>query len=181
MVKEGQKVTVKVLEKKNDKLKLSIKALQKTPWDLFAEENKVGDTVTGKIVRKMANGMLIEVAKDVVGMISSREYSWDPRQNLAGTVGVGAMLELQIVSFDPEARKMGLSKKHLEYNPWKDVTVKVDEEVSGVVEELQTRGALVKIQNVQAFLPIGEITTERVQQVSEVLKVEDIANGNVTI
>ena len=48
------------------------------------------------------------------------------------------------------------------------------EEVSGTVEELQTRGALVKIQGVKAFLPIGEISTERVGKVSDVLKFEEV-------
>ena len=75
---------------------------------------------------------------------------------------------------------MSLSKKHLEYNPWKDVSVKVGEEVSGQVVELQSRGALVEIQGVKAFLPIGEIQTERVQEVGQVLKLEQVVNGIVT-
>ena len=75
---------------------------------------------------------------------------------------------------------MGLSKKHLEYNPWKDVTVRAGEEVSGTVEELQSNGALVKIQGVKAFLPIGEIKSERVQDISQVLKVDQVINAIVT-
>jgi len=70
--------------------------------------------------------------------------------------------------------KMGLSKKHLSYNPWNDVTVKMGEEVSGQVVELQSRGALVKIQGVNAFLPIGEISNERVEKVSDALKFEEV-------
>ncbi len=69
---------------------------------------------------------------------------------------------------------MGLSKKHLSYNPWNDVTVKMGEEVSGIVEEIQTRGALVKVQGVKAFLPIGEISAQRVEKVSDVLKFEEV-------
>jgi small subunit ribosomal protein S1 len=71
---------------------------------------------------------------------------------------------------------MSLSKKHLEYNPWNDVSVRRNEEVSGTVEALQSNGALVKIQGVKAFLPIGEITDERVNQISDVLKVDDVIN-----
>ena len=54
------------------------------------------------------------------------------------------------------------------------------EEISGTVEELQSRGALVKIQGVKAFLPIGEITNERVDKVSDVLKFEEVIKVVVT-
>lgn len=180
VLKVGDKVEAKVISKEKGKIGLSIKALQKTPWEIFGETHKVGDEIKGKIVRKMAIGMLVEVEKDVVGMIHKKDYSWDPRQNLAGEVEVGHELTLKILSLDVKNRKMGLSKKHLEYNPWKDVTVKVGEEVSGTVEELQSNGALVKIQGVKAFLPIGEIKQDRVQEISQVLKVDDVINAVVT-
>ena len=75
---------------------------------------------------------------------------------------------------------MSLSKKHMEYNPWSDVTVRVGEAVSGPVEELQTSGALVKIQGVKAFLPIGEITDRRIGAVREALALEQVINAVVT-
>jgi small subunit ribosomal protein S1 len=171
---EGETVKVEIIRLEKNRVALSIKKLIETPWQLYSKEHKVGDKITGKIIRKMAKGMLVEVSKDVIGMISSYDYSWDPKTNLAGEVEVGDQLELQIVSLDPEARKMGLSKKHLSYNPWNDVTVKMGEEVSGIVEEIQTRGALVKVQGVKAFLPIGEISAQRVEKVSDVLKFEEV-------
>ena len=128
----------------------------------------------------MANGMLVEVKQDVIGIINKKDYSWDPRENLAGTVEVGHEMQLKILSMDLKTRKMSLSKKHLDYNPWKDVTVKMNEEVSGTVEELQSRGALVKIQGVKAFLPIGEIQSERVNDIAQVLKVNDVIKAVVT-
>lgn len=171
---EGETVKVEIIRLEKNRVALSIKKLLETPWQLYSKEHKVGDKVTGKIVRKMAKGMLVEVSRDVIGLISSKDYSWDPKTNLAGEVEVGDQLELQIVSLDPEARKMGLSKKHLSYNPWNDVTVKMGEEVSGIVEDIQTRGALVKVQGVKAFLPIGEISAQRVEKVSDVLKFEEV-------
>ncbi len=179
VLKEGDKVQVEIVKIEKNRIGLSMKSLLKTPWQLFSEENKVGDKVTGTIKRKIGSGMFIELSKDVVGMLNSKDFSWDPRENLAGEVEVGDTLELQILSLDPEARRMALSKKHLDYNPWNDVSFKVNEEVSGVVEELQSRGALVKIQGVKAFLPISEIRDERVSQMSDVLKVGDVVNGIV--
>lgn len=179
VLKEGDKVNTQIIKIEKNRIGLSMKVLLKTPWQLYSEDHKVGDKVTGTIKRKIGSGMFVELAKDVVGMLNSKDFSWDPRENLAGEVEVGDKLELQILSLDPEARRMALSKKHLDYNPWNDVSFKVDEEVSGVVEELQSRGALVKIQGVKAFLPIGEIKDERVSQMSDVLKVGDVVNGIV--
>jgi len=179
VLKEGDEVEVQIVKIEKNRIGLSMKTLLKTPWQLFSEEYKVGDKITGTIQRKIATGMFIELAKDVVGMLNSKDFSWDPHDNLAGEVEVGDTLELQILSFDPEARRMALSKKHLDYNPWNDVSFKVGEEVSGVVEELQSRGALVKIQNVKAFLPISEIQDDRVSQMSDVLKIGEVVNGVV--
>ena len=124
--------------------------------------------------------MLVEVAKGVIGVISKRDYSWDPRFNLAADTEVGNELTLKITDLNVTDKILTLSKKHLEYNPWQDVTVKENDEVMATVKELQTNGALVSIQGVNAFLPIGEISTERVNQVSDALKVEDAINVIIT-
>jgi ribosomal protein S1 len=175
----GDKVTVKVIDAKNNKRSLSMKALEKTPWEQFAATHKVGETVTGKVVKKMQFGMLVEVEKDVVGMINRYDYSWDPRFNLAGEVEVGHELTLKILNIDVKARKMTLSKKHLEYNPWEDVNVKMGETVSGEVKSFQSNGALVEVFGVEAFLPIGEVTEKRIGSVEEVLKKGDVIKAIV--
>ncbi len=179
LLKEGQDVKVKVIDVKGQKRSLSMKALEKTPWEKFAENHKVGDEVKGKVVKKMQFGILVEVEKDVAGIINKQDYSWDPRFNLAGNVSVGDEVDVKILSMDPKNRKMQLSKKHLEYNPWDDVQIKVNEKISGEVKEIQSNGALVEVQGVYAFLPIGEIKDERIEDVGEVLKTGDVINAVV--
>ena len=178
-VKEGDKLTVEVIKKEKNKIGFSLKSMEQTPWQKFAETKKVGDEVEATVVRKMATGMLLEVDREVVGIINSRDYSWNPRENLAGEVEVGHKLNVKILTMDVEKKRMSLSKKHLEYNPWNDVSVRKGEEVSGTVEELQSNGALVKVQGVKAFLPISEIQEERVNQISDALKVDDVINALV--
>jgi len=179
VLKEGQKVTVKVIDAEGDKRGLSMKALEATPWDAYAKAHKEGSKVTGKIIKKMQFGFLVEVAPDVVGMVNKFDYSWDPNYNLAGDVLEGEDIEVQILSIDPKKRRMQLSKKHLEYNPWDDVKVKIGEKVSGEVKVLQSGGALVEIQGVNAFLPIGEIKEERLERVADALKEGDVINAVV--
>ena len=179
VLEEGQEVTVKLINKDGKKLGLSIKALSKAPWVLFEENHKVGDEVEGTIVKKMANGMLVEVEREVAGMLMEKDYSWNPKENLAGNVEVGDKLTLKILSMEPKKGRMGLSKKHLEYNPWQDVTVKVGEEVSGTVTALQEKGAIVEVQGVNAFLPISEVTSDHINEIKEVLKLEQVINAVV--
>ena len=179
VLKEGQTVTVKVIQAKNNKRSLSMKALEKTPWEQFASEHKVGDQVSGKIVKKMQFGMLVEVARDVAGIINRNDYSWNPRINLAGEVNVGDVIDVKILSMDAKRGKMQLSKKHLEYNPWEDVKVRIGETVSGEVKEFQSNGALVEVQGVNAFLPIAEIQEARTEKPQDVLKIEQVINAIV--
>lgn len=92
----GDEVDAKIIKIKGKKVSLSLKALQPTPWDSFLEKYKVGDKVEGKIVRKMQYGMLIEIEKEVVGLLNRFDYSWNPRENLAGEVEVGQTIEVEI-------------------------------------------------------------------------------------
>lgn len=179
VLKEGQKVKVKVIDADGEKRGLSMKALEATPWEAYAKSHKEGSKVTGKIIKKMQFGFLVEVAPDVVGMVNKFDYSWDPNYNLAGHVNEGDEIEVQILSLDAKKRRMQLSKKHLEYNPWDDVKVKIGEKVSGVVKVLQSGGALVEIQGVNAYLPIGEIKEERLERVADGLKEGEVINAVV--
>ncbi|MCF7925647.1 MAG: S1 RNA-binding domain-containing protein [Candidatus Izimaplasma sp.] len=179
VINVGDEVEVEVISKDKGKIGLSAKKLLKTPWEAFTEKVKVGNEVEGKIVKKMANAMLLEVEKEVVGIMNQKDYSWDPKDNLAGRVEEGDTLTVKVLSIDEKKRRMSLSKKHLEYNPWADVSVKIGEEISGTVKELQTNGAIVEVQGVQAFLPIGEISNEHVDEIANHIKVEDVINALV--
>jgi small subunit ribosomal protein S1 len=179
VLKAGEEIEVEVISKEKGKIGLSAKKLLKTPWQLFAENVKIGDEVEGTIVKKMANAMLLEIEREVVGIMNEKDYSWNPKDNLAGEVQEGDKLNVKVLSIDTKKRRMSLSKKHLEYNPWSDVSAKVRDEVSGTVKELQSNGALVEVQGVNAFLPISEITDEHVSEIANVLKVEDVINAVV--
>ena len=175
----GDEVEAKIIKIKNKKVSLSLKALQKTPWDNFLENYKVGDKVEGKIVRKMQFGMLVEVEKEVVGLLNRFDYSWNPNVNLAGEVEVGDTLEVEITSINNKKKQFSVSKKHLEYNPWADLSFKKGDSVSAEVVRLEDNGAVVKIEEVEGFLPIGEVSPEHVSNIENELKPEDIITVEV--
>ena len=170
----GQEVETKIIKIKGKRISLSLKALQETPWDLFLKKYKVGDKVTAKVVRKMQYGMLMEVEREVVGLLNRFDYSWNPEENLAGTVEVGQELELKITSINKDKQQFALSKKHLEYNPWADLKFKKGDLVSAQVQRIEEKGAVVEVEGVEAFLPIGECSVEHINRVEDAIKVDEV-------
>jgi small subunit ribosomal protein S1 len=177
---EGDEVEAKIIRIKGKKVSLSLKALKPTPWDSFLEKYKVGDKVEAKVVRKMQFGMLLEVEKEVTGLLNRFDYSWNPNENLAGEVEVGDVLEVEITSINKRKQQFTLSKKHLEYNPWADLNFKKGDVVSAEVVRLEDNGAVVKIEDVEGYLPISQISSEHVSNIENELKVEDIISVEVT-
>ena len=175
----GQEIEVKIIKIKGKRISLSIRALQETPWELFLKKHKVGDKVTGTIVRKMQYGMLIEVEKEVVGLLNRFDYSWNPEENLAGTVEVGDSLEVKITSIDKQKKQFALSKKHLEYNPWADLKFKRGEKVSAEVKRIEEKGAILEVEGVEAYMPIGEVSVEHVNRIEDVFKLGDIVTAEI--
>ena len=174
----GDKVQVKVIKKTDSKIQLSIKALDKTPWEKFLENHKVSDEVEAKIVKKSDNWMLCEVERDVVGILNKEDYSWNPDDNFAGTVEEGDTVTLKITYIDKEKQKMTLSKKHLEYNPWQDVHLKQHDIVTGSVERFTNTGAIIKVGNIEGFLGNRE-ASDTGKPASDILKVGDIISAEV--
>lgn len=176
----GQEIEVKVIKKKGKRISLSLKALQETPWDLFLKKYNVGDKVTATVVRKMQYGILMEVEKEVVGLLNRFDYSWNPEENLAGTVEIGDSFEVKITSINKNKKQFALSKKHLEYNPWADLKFKRGEKVSAQVKRIEEKGAIMEVEGVEAFLPIGEISVEHISSVGEKLKLEQVVTAQIT-
>ena len=175
----GQEVQVKVIKKTDSKLHLSIKALEKTPWEIFLENHKVGDVLECTIVKKSEKFMLCSPERDIIGILNQSDYSWNRDDNFAGSVEEGSKVTLQITYIDKEKNKMTLSKKHLEYNPWQDTHLKLHEIVTGTVERFTNTGAIIKVGNVEGFLPNRE-ASENFKTAQEALKVGDVVNAEVT-
>jgi len=152
----NQEVEVKVIKIKGKRISLSMKALEETPWQMFLKKYKVGDLVTGKVVRKMQYGMLVEVEREVVGL-----------------------LKLKITSINKSKEQFSLSKKHLEYNPWADLKFKKGELVSAEVKRIEEKGAVLEVEGVEAFMPIGEVSVDHIDRVDQVLKVDQIITAEI--
>ncbi len=169
----GDEIEVKVLTKENNKLELSRKALVKSSFELFAEAHTVGETIKGTVANKLPAGLLIEVAPKVKGLLHRSEYSHNPNDNYASYVKIGDEVEVAILTLDKEKERIGLSRKALMDNPWKDVNAKVGDRVEVTVNEIVPRGLRVSALGVDGFVPLSEASTERIDDLTKYFNVGD--------
>lgn len=175
----GQEVEVKVIKKEGNRLDLSIKALQKTPYENFYESHKVGDTVTGTVFQKLPFGIIVEVAKDVRGLLHKNEFSWNPNDNFESYVKIGDEVELAILQMDLKKERIALSKKALEDNPWKNVTIKRGDLVEAKVLEVTKDGLKVEVQGAEGEIPTPELAVEKINKPEDYFAVGDQVNAVV--
>ena len=177
----GEEVEVKVIKKEGNRLDLSIKALLPTPFEEFASTHSVGDTVTGTVYQKLPFGLIVEVARDVRGLLHKNEYSWNPNDNFDDFVNIDDEVTLKIINIDKENEKISLSKRALEDNPWKNVTVKRGEITKVVVKNVLTEGLEVEVQGVNGFIPAPEaLNSEQTGQLDAYFSVDDEIEAVVT-
>lgn len=157
----GQVVKVKVLKKEGNRLDLSIKALIDTPYIAFQKQHNVGDTVEGVVFQKLPIGIIIEVAPGVRGLLHKSEFSWNLNDNFDTYVKIGDKLQLKIISFDLNKERISLSKKALEDNPWKNVTIKKHDITKALVEEVLENGLKVRVQGVLGDIELSELALEK--------------------
>ncbi|NLN50517.1 MAG: 30S ribosomal protein S1 [Acholeplasmataceae bacterium] len=179
VLKVGDTVTVKVI-KKDRSLDLSIKALLPTPFETFVEKHKKGDTVIGEVVQKLPFGIILELKEQVRGLLHRSEYSWNPDDNFQSYVKIGDKVETVITLIEPKRNKISLSRRLLLDNPWKDVSFKRGEEVECKVVEVAEQGVTVEAKGVNGFIPLNELSRQRVTEPEKLFAAGDKLKALVT-
>lgn len=112
----GDVVNFKVIElnMEDSKIKGSIKALTKSPWEVALENYKVGQTVEKPVKNIMDFGLFVNLSKGVDGFIPAQLASKDFVKNLKDKFKVGDVVKAQIVEIDKEKQRIKLSIKKIE-------------------------------------------------------------------
>ena len=116
LFKVGDSVEVKIarLDAETRKISLSLKAMIRSPWDDFAEKVKAGARVDGKVTRVADFGAFVELAPGIEGLIHVSELSTQRVRRVRDVVSEGQTVHVEILSVDPEARRISLSLKSLQ-------------------------------------------------------------------
>lgn len=107
MFKIGEKVRVKVIEIKDDKISLSIKALKENPWREAEKKYKKDAIVDGVIIKFNKHGALASIEEGVAGLVHVSEFGSE--EELRDKLEMGKSYTFKITLFDPKEQKMALS------------------------------------------------------------------------
>lgn len=180
LLRVGQTVAVKVLsfDKNNEKISLGMKQLSDNPWQKVSESVKVGDKVKGKISSITDYGLFVEVQKGVEGLVHISEISWTDRINdLHSKFKVGQEIEAVVVSFDANNRRMSLSLKQMDKNPWDAVNeqFKAGQKIKGMISNITDFGIFVQLlPGIDGLVHISDLSwTEHINHPTDLYKKGD--------
>jgi len=107
MFKIGDKVNVKVIDVKDGKVSLSIKALKTNPWVEAEKKYKKGDSVEAVIIKFNKYGALASIEEGVSGLVHVSDFGSEAK--MKEKISLGKSYSFKINLFEPKNQKMGLS------------------------------------------------------------------------
>jgi small subunit ribosomal protein S1 len=117
----GDKVTVKVLKynAETERISLGRKQTMEDPWEVAELTFPPGKRVMGKVVSITDYGAFIELLPGIEGLVHVSEMSWTKRvKHPKNILNVGDQIECQVLEVDAKAKRISLSIKELEPDPW---------------------------------------------------------------
>ncbi|MBI3888820.1 S1 RNA-binding domain-containing protein [Candidatus Nomurabacteria bacterium] len=106
LFKIGDKVAAKVIEIKDGKISLSLKALKENPWKEFEGKLKKGDIIKGVVIKYNKHGALVSIKEGVAGLVHNSTF---PSETALRTkLELGKNYNFQITLFEPRDQKMTL-------------------------------------------------------------------------
>ncbi|NUO02675.1 MAG: 30S ribosomal protein S1 [Saprospiraceae bacterium] len=180
--KLGQMYEAKVvtIDRDDRKMSLSIKQLAQDPWGEIEQRFPIGSRFTGEVKNTTQWGVFVELSEGIGGMIHISDLSWTKRyQHASEFTKVGNKIEVVVMDIDKENRKLSLSHKHIEENPWDtfENVFPVGSYHEATVLRRDDRGAIVQLPyGLEAFAPAKHIRKEdgSMADVEEVLTVKVI-------
>ena len=107
MFKVGDKVKAKIIEVKEGKISLSIKALKENPWNEFEGKLKKGDIISGVVIKFNKHGALVSIKEGVAGLVHNSNFGSETK--LREKLELGKTYNFQVTMFEPKEHKMTLA------------------------------------------------------------------------
>lgn len=154
------------VNKNERKLSLSLKQLQPKPWDLIAQNYKVGQIITGKVKTIADFGVFVRLPEGVDGLIHISDLSWTKHiKHPSEMLKKGQKVDAKVLSLEPDKEKMSLGIKQLLPDPWiKEIPSKfqLGKEFNARVLKLTDFGIFVELEDeVEGLVFSSEIDPAR--------------------
>ena len=162
------------IDREERKMSLGIKQLTEDPWTKEEVKTKYasGTRHTG-LVRNLTNyGLFLELEEGIDGLVHISDLSWTRKfKHPSEFIKVNENLEVQVLELDTEQRRLALSHKHMEENPWDTFeTIFTPNSVhKGTLVNRNDKGANIELPyGVQGFASTKHLTLEETGKTAEV-------------
>ncbi len=177
VVKIDQELEVHILsvDKDKEKIALSLKHKQPSPWQDVQGKYPVNSRHTGEVVNIMSYGAFVKLEPGIEGLVHISEMSWTKRINHPSElVQIGDTIEVQVLNINQEKQEISLGMKQVQPNPWDKVAERYPQGtiISGVVRNLTNYGAFIEIEEgIDGLLHVSDMSwVRKVSHPSEVVQ-----------
>ena len=175
LVKTNQKLRITEVNRQRKRVVGSIKAVAQEARKAAAEkiwnEIEVGKKYTGVVKSLPKFGAFVDIG-GVDGLVHVSELSWSRVKEPSDVVSIGDEIEVYVIGFDPEKKKISLGYKTDETNPWTIFTnnYAVGDVVNVKIVKLMTFGAFAEIiPGIDGLIHISQIADRRIDKPEDVL------------
>jgi small subunit ribosomal protein S1 len=181
MVNETIAVKVMEVDRSRNRLILSERAANRESRESRKEtlinRLQVGEVRTGRVVSLVDFGAFVDIG-GAEGLVHLTELSWTHVTHPKDLLQVGQEVKVEVISVDPEQKRIGLSMKRQASDPWDTVATDyaIGQLVQGVVTKLTKFGAfirLVDVPEIEGLVHISELSDQRVNHPREVLNEDE--------
>ncbi len=145
-------------------------------------EMEIGKHYHGIVKSLTSYGAFVDIG-GVDGMVHVSELSWGRIHQPSEVVSVGDEVDVYVINFDREKRKISLGYKDPEANPWVMFTdrYKVGDTADVKIVKLMSFGAFAEVlPGVDGLIHISQIADHRIEKPDDVLRVGDVVQARIT-
>ncbi len=185
LLQVGQEIEAVVLsvDSKNQRLSLGIRQLSGDPWTAATEKYAVGAKITGRVRQLTDYGAFVELEDGIEGMLHNADISWTRKINHPSEIlKKGKMVDVMILTFDPEAKRITLGMKQLIQDPWPELVKRfaLGALVEGNITKVAGFGLFVEIApDVEGLMHLSELELGPNEKVDDHYKVGDKTRAQV--
>ncbi len=195
-VGDEAKVVVLKVDKEKGRVSLGYRQRFEDPWSHVEAKYPVGKKVRGKVTSLVDYGAFVELEEGVEGLVHVSELSWTRKvKSPKGMLHVGQEVEVVVTDVDPERRRLSLSLRQAEPNPWQEFAAshRVGDRVTGKVRNVTEFGAFVELApGVDGLVHMSDMTwsrrvshpsevVQKGQQVEAVITALDVVNQRISL
>ncbi len=171
----GDTVTVKVLKynREDGKISLGIKQTTEDPWIGVGEKFAQGGRVKGRVVNLTDYGAFVEIAPGVEGLVHISEMSWTKIKHPSQKFKVNDAVEVVVLDVDPAGKRISLSAKQAEGNPWRDIEKRHPKgtRIKGHVKNITDFGVFIGVEEgIDGLVHVSDLSWKKMGSPSEVFK-----------